>query len=156
MAANDKEGECLDVIAQKFIVDEITDNDKSPVLPAESKKVSDIANTLLFEFDKHYVKKSKHNRGLKIAFFIITFLLIIGVIITLLLAINRVSANGINSETLTFAISSLVSLLTTIIALPLIIANYLFPKNEDGEFLGLIYKIYCKEKGIDITDNENK
>lgn len=99
----------------------------------------------------HYTKKSAHNRGLKIAF----FLMIAALIAFICVLLTIVSLNVVmNENSLGIIITSLVTAMSTIISLTMIIANYLFPKHEDDSIVQLLE--FMKNKDLEDKYGKNK
>lgn len=104
-----------------------------------------IYNDLINEYKIHFAKKSKHNRGLKIAFFCVLMSLVALLIIGMIALCIIVASKWNNfPQAIIVIISSVVTILSTIIALPTIICNYLFHKKEDKDLLDFIIKLNNK------------
>ena len=97
-------------------------------------------------YKTHYETKSKHNRGLKIAFFCVIMSLIAFLVVGLvILCICIVDKWENSSQSLAVIITSVGTILSTIIALPTIICNYLFHKKEDKDLLDFIVELNKKD-----------
>ncbi|MCM1546508.1 MAG: hypothetical protein NC033_05675 [Clostridiales bacterium] len=105
-----------------------------------------IYNDLIDAYKTHYETKSKHNRGLKIAFFwIIMSLITILIIGLIILCVCVVFKWENSSQSIAIIITSVGTILSTIIALPTIICNYLFHKKEDKDLLDFIVELNKKD-----------
>lgn len=105
-----------------------------------------IYNDLIDAYKTHYETKSKHNRGLKIAFFwIIMSLITILIIGLIILCVCVVFKWENSSQSIAVIITSVGTILSTIIALPTIICNYLFHKKEDKDLLDFIVELNKKD-----------
>lgn len=128
--------------AQDIITDKI-ESKESPIDPITKRE--GIYNDLIDAYKSHYETKSKHNRGLKIAFFCIIMsliaLLIIGLIILCIFVVCKWENS---SQAIAVIITSVGTILSTIIALPTIICNYLFHKKEDKDLLDFIVELNKK------------
>jgi ABC-type proline/glycine betaine transport system permease subunit len=128
--------------AQDIITDkvQVRESRVDPITKREG-----IYNDLIDAYKKHYETKSKHNRRLKIAFFCIIMsliaLLVIGLVV---LCICIVFKWENSSESIAVIITSVGTILSTIIALPTIICNYLFHKKEDKYLLDFIVELNKK------------
>lgn len=127
------------MIAQSIITDD-KENLVSTVDPITKRQ--GIYNDLIGAYKSHFETKSKHNRILKIIFFVIIMaliaILIVGMII---LSVFIVCKWGESPQAVTVIITSIATVLSTIIALPTIICNYLFHKKEDKDLLDFIVKL---------------
>ena len=129
--------------AQDIITDK-TENIEFPADPITKRE--GIYNDLIDAYKTHYETKSKHNRRLKIAFFCIIMSLITILITGLIaLCICIVFKWENSSQSIAVIITSVGTILSTIIALPTIICNYLFHKKEDRDLLTFIIKLNKKD-----------
>lgn len=119
-------------------------------IAAEDPTICGETSRLLSHFNQHFEEKNNQNRVLKAWFFGLTWLLIFGVSAGLLVSVVYLAKKEISGEVIAAIITSIVSLLTTILGLPLLLANYLFHKREDNNLTDLIYKVFCVENGIKI------
>lgn len=128
--------------AQDIITDKV--QSKASLIDPITKREG-IYNDLIDAYKSHYETKSKHNRGLKIAFFCIIMglisMLIIGLIILCIFVVCRWDNS---SQSIAVIITSAGTILSTIIALPTIICNYLFHKKEDKDLLDFIVELNKK------------
>ena len=125
--------------AQDIITDKV-ENIEAQVDPITKRE--GIYNDLIDAYKRHYDTKSKHNRGLKIAFFCVIMTLIAFLLIGMItLCILVVCKWENSSQAITVIISSVATVLSTIIALPTIICNYLFHKKEDKDLLEFIVEL---------------
>ena len=129
-------------IAQDIITDK---EERIETQVALITKREGIYNDLIGAYKKHYEEKSKHNRGLKIAFFCIVMLLIAVIIVGMTALCIIVALKWSDyAQAIPVIVSSVVTLLSTIIALPTIICNYLFHKKEDKDLLDFIVDLNKK------------
>lgn len=103
---------------------------------------------LVHAYTEHYSKKSETNRLLKVIFFGFT-LLLLGLLVLGCVAVAIVVCIFVNDQVavLTTLVSSILGAVSSILILPTIICNYLFPKDEDKYIRDLI-------KHFKDTDNE--
>lgn len=129
--------------AQDIITDKI---ERKEALVDPITKREGIYNDLIDAYKTHYETKSKHNRGLKIAFFCVIMSLIAFLVVGLvILCICIVDKWENSSQSLAVIITSVGTILSTIIALPTIICNYLFHKKEDKDLLDFIVELNKKD-----------
>ena len=129
--------------AQDIITDKI---ERKEALVDPITKREGINNDLIDAYKTHYETKSKHNRGLKIAFFCVIMSLIAFLVVGLvILCIFIVDKWENSSQSLAVIITSVGTILSTIIALPTIICNYLFHKKEDKDLLDFIVELNKKD-----------
>lgn len=131
------------MIAQNIITDKLEDIQTSvdPITKREG-----IYNDLIDAYKAHYEIKSKHNRRLKIAFFCVIMSLIALIICGMVALCVIVVLKWDNStQAIAVIISSIATVLSTIIALPTIICNYLFHKKEDKDLLDFILDLNKKQ-----------
>ena len=129
--------------AQDIITDKI---ERKEALVDPITKREGIYNDLIDAYKTRYETKSKHNRGLKIAFFCVIMSLIAFLVVGLvILCIFIVDKWENSSQSLAVIITSVGTILSTIIALPTIICNYLFHKKEDKDLLDFIVELNKKD-----------
>ncbi len=129
--------------AQDIITDKV-ESKESQVDPITKRE--GIYNDLIDAYKSHYKTKSMHNRGLKIAFFCIIMGLIAFLIFGLVVLCVIVVCKWDNSsQSIAVIITSVGTILSTIIALPTIICNYLFHKKEDKDLLDFIVELNKKD-----------
>lgn len=115
---------------------------------------------LVKAFEKHFNKNSKSKIKLKKYFFyvmcVIIFAMIFSFIGTLVFTFKLLFTKNISpsiiSGIIPVIISSFVTMLTAILKLPQIIANYLFNKDEDNQMVEIIKSIQQYE--VDISKSE--
>lgn len=103
----------------------------------------DKAYTKLVEaYQKYYTKKSEANLGLRPLFMKLSFILLF-VLVGACISVGVVGFFILDDAlaVLVSIVSSIASITTSVLVLPKIIAEYLFPKNED-KYLKEIIKIF--------------
>ncbi|MCH5158649.1 MAG: hypothetical protein J1F33_05580 [Clostridiales bacterium] len=128
----------LDDIESQHSLEETETEDRISTLDDRDKKYSD----LLENYNQYYIEKSKSNIGLRKCFFWFSFgllsVMILGMIATAILLcvfVQNYIAVGVG------IVSSLGASVTSILILPRIIGNYLFPSDEDKHIRDVIYKM---------------
>lgn len=138
--------------------DEQIDFEEMNVGEAEYSKRDKLYTVLLEKFFENYGKKSSHNKCYKLFFFItimLTFVTIVGfsVYFMAMVALKETSTYS-DIPTIIGAVSGIIS---AIIVLPKIIAEYLFPVNEDGNMLQLVKNMQINDSDIrKVVSNLNK
>lgn len=94
---------------------------------------------LIDKFVDHYEKRNNHNRGMRIAFFAISFLIILAIIgtfstVSILIAIKE----SINVEGVVAICSACATILTSVLVLPHLVGKNLFPEKEDEQILTFV------------------
>ncbi|MBQ8836417.1 MAG: hypothetical protein IJ002_03010 [Clostridia bacterium] len=149
------------------IFDDVPDNpskipvDDSKLLAASSKEGSEwgeqydrrdtLYSDLLDRYIKVYKSKAAWNKWYKLAFFVIAMLIFIGIVVVSLLAllIAAIMANDQNVvSTVIIAIGSMSGIISSIIVLPKIIAEHLFPTNEDENMIGMVKNMQVNDSKI--------
>ena len=129
--------------AQDIITDKI---ERKEALVDPITKREGIYNDLIDAYKTHYETKSKHNRGLKIAFFCVIMSLIAFLVVGLvILCIFIVDKWENSSQSLAVIITSVGTILSTIIAFPTITCNYFFHKKEDKDLLDFLVELNKKD-----------
>ncbi|MBQ2810004.1 MAG: hypothetical protein IJF11_03835 [Clostridia bacterium] len=138
--------------------DEQIDFEEMNVGEAEYSKRDKLYTVLLKKFFENYGKKSSHNKCYKFFFFItimLTFVAIVGfsVYFMAMVALKETSTYS-DIPTIIGAVSGIIS---AIIVLPKIIAEYLFPVNEDENMLQLVKNMQINDSDIrKVVSNLNK
>ena len=132
----------------------VTDESLVEMVGIELKQYDarDVAYTdLLSDYIKSYNSKRRWNIWYKLAFFIISmlaFVVIIGGSITaIIIAALKISDAEVWSI-IAVAISGVASTVSSIIVLPKIIANHLFPTDEDKNMIDMVKNMQRNDSGI--------
>lgn len=132
----------------------VTDESLVEMVGIELKQYDarDVAYTdLLLDYIKSYNSKRKWNTWYKLAFFIISMLafavIIGGSIVALIIAALKISDAAVWSV-IAVAISGVASTISSIIVLPKIIANHLFPTEEDKNMIDMVKNMQRNDSGI--------
>lgn len=113
---------------------------------------------LLGTYIENY-KKKEHSKGIyKCIFFIITLLLFFGIIVCGLIGIVYLSVFGDGSlANVGIAIANIAGIVSSLIVLPKIIAEHLFPTNEESNMLEMVKNMQDNDANIrSILYEENK
>lgn len=104
---------------------------------------------LLETYIENYRKKEKTKGIYKCVFFIITIILFLGIIVCGLIGIIMLSVYGDgNLANVGIAIANIVGIVSTLIVLPRIIAEHLFPTNEESNMLGMVKNMQDNDANI--------
>ena len=94
---------------------------------------------LMKEYIDNYQRKAKANRIYKGIFFGVTVFAMISLIILPLIILAYMAFTHVfNFESIAVVLGSVASILTAVIILPKIIAEHLFPTNEDEHMIGMV------------------
>lgn len=100
------------------------------------------SSELIGKFVDHYDKRNKHNRGLRIGFFIMSFLALFLVIGALATFSILVAVSGtMNVEAVVSIVGACGTIITSVIFLPKIVGKNLFPEKEDKEILSFVQEM---------------
>lgn len=106
------------------------------------------------DFEKNYKKTHEQKIKLKCCFFWIVMplfiLIVLGSLFSLIISLF------ITGTQIEVVLGSVISLITAIIAIPTIIAKYLFPINEDNDMSTMINKMQNYDKGIRRIEKDSK
>lgn len=104
---------------------------------------------LLETYIENYRRKEKSKGIYKCIFFIITICLFLGIIVCGLAGIIILSVYGDGSWTnVGIAIANIVGIISTLIILPRIIAEHLFPTNEESNMLEMVKNMQDNDASI--------
>ena len=123
---------------------------------------NDIHNMILRSMHDFYIRNQEQKSQLKSKFFSVVMSFYALIIFASILAIFLIPAYCSNSYIAISAIlGALVSLVTTVLKIPKIIAEYLFPKDEDNIMLDmskhvLLHDEILKKNEKPIVDDKNK
>ena len=107
----------------------------------ELEKRSKVATILLYQFGNAFITRFKRKEVFKFVFFCITMALLLAILIVCSILVLRLSDSlKENPEEITAFVTAVVSGITALLGLPLIIANYLFNKEEDKSITDLLLK----------------
>lgn len=127
--------------------DPVVNSETKPTTLEEEIRAREKSYTALTDdFEKNYKKTHDQKRTLKCCFFWIVMPLFVLVVISSLFAL--IASLFITGNQIEVVVGAVVSLITSIIAIPTIIANYLFPTNEDNDMSSMINRMQNYDKGI--------
>lgn len=118
--------------------------------------------TLLLEtYIANYRRKEKIKGVYKCIFFIVTIILFIGIVVSGIIGIILLSMHGDGSlANVGIAIANIAGIISTLIVLPKIIAEHLFPTNEESNMLEMVKNMQNNDSEIRNvlfeTDEEKK
>lgn len=126
----------------------LNDSDEN-LLKKHNQSFVNLLNNYVVSSDK----SQKHKRGMKIAFFVITMVIVIMLILsfvaTIFAGLYMRSVKNISIlELLAPLITSFASVITSIIILPKIIAEYLFDKSEDDRLSQIVSNMQNYDKEL--------
>lgn len=105
----------------------------------KNKKNKNVYTNLIDNFNEHYKARNKHNRGMKIAFFVLAFVsLMIALIMCFYMVYKMLDSDTFTWEYLAGIIGALGTFLTSLLVLPKMIGDYLFPNNGKDEDQALL------------------
>ena len=106
--------------------------------------------TLLLEtYIENYKRKEKTKGRYKCAFFIVTIILFVAIIVCGLVGMVVLSILGDGSlANVGIAITNIAGIISTIIVLPRIIAEHLFPTNEESNMLEMVKNMQDNDANI--------
>ena len=105
----------------------------------EYDKRNSLYTDLLQNYIQVYYKKEKAKSKYKALFFAATIILFCGIVITSLICIFMLSVEGNGSlANVGIAISNVAGIVGTLIILPKIIAEHLFPVDEESNMIGMV------------------
>lgn len=131
--------------SDKALLSTIEKSEKDP----EYEKRNELYTFLLSHYIDSYKKKSKHKSGYKIAFFIIimlAFLCVIGGTVAAILIISG-KETSTNSD-LAAIIGGCATVFSALLVLPKVIAEHLFPPNDDANMIDMVKNMQLNDSGI--------
>lgn len=115
----------------------------------EYQRRNKLYSDLLDSYISIYIVKCRTNRLFKLVFFWLTISVFVIVILSMILAMIIVASKQCkDTSDVVLAISSLSGMLGTIIVLPRIIGNYLFPNDEDENMNGMLKSMQSNDLSI--------
>ena len=132
----------------KVVNDIDVNKDDTPTYEEREQTYTDI--TADFEFN--YSKTHNQKRRLKETFFWFIMILYTAIILVSLACI--VTSLIIGGKHTDIVIGSVASIITSVISIPIIIANYLFPTGEDRDMTTMISKMQDYDNGLRRLENE--
>lgn len=127
-----------------------TIDDKSLELKAREK----VYTKLTEDFERNYYFTHKQKRSLKTAFFWMIMPLYAIIILGSMFAI--IASLFIEGNQVEIVLGAVASIIASVIAIPTIIAKYLFPTGEDKDMTAMINKMQKYDNGIRKIEKENK
>jgi hypothetical protein len=116
---------------------------------AEYNKRNRLYTQLLETYIDYYRKKEKHKGIYKCIFFIVTIFLFVVITVGSITSMVLLSIYGDGSlANVGIAIANIVTIISTIIVLPKIIAEHLFPTNEAENMLEMVKNMQYNDSNI--------
>ncbi len=104
---------------------------------------------LLETYIDNYKKKEKTKGIYKCIFFVITIVLFLGIVVCGLVGLIILSIYGDGSlANVGIAIANIAGIISALVVLPRIIAEHLFPTNEEGNMLGMVKNMQDNDANI--------
>ena len=132
--------------AVEMTKDPVTINEDSTYFESEIKAREMSYTALTDDFEKNYRKTHDQKRKLKNCFFWIVMPLFALVVLGTLFAL--IMSLFLSGSQIEVVVGSVLSLIAAIIAIPKIIAKYLFPPTEDNDMSTMINKMQNYDNGI--------
>lgn len=115
----------------------------------EYDKRNNLYTDLLNNYIQVYRSKEKVKSIYKAIFFVVTMILFCGIVITCLISMIMLSIYGDgNLANVGIAISNVAGIVSTLIVLPKIIAEHLFPVNEESNMIGMVKNMQDNDANI--------
>lgn len=127
-----------------------TVDDKRIELKAREKAYTNLTE----DFEYNYKETHRQKRILKTVFF--WFIMPLYAIIILGSMFAIIYSLFLKSSQIEIVLSAVASIITSVIAIPTIIAKYLFPTGEDKDMTSMINKMLNYDKGIRRIENGKK
>lgn len=135
---------------------EVSDTKLNTAVASQAKEQDEEYNNrnelytqLLGIYIDNYRKKEKTKGIYKLIFYIVTMLLFSGIVICGLLGIMRLSLYGDGSwANVGIAIANVAGIVSTLMILPKIIAEHLFPINEESNMLEMVKNMQDNDANI--------
>lgn len=118
---------------------------------------NELYTQLLNTYIKNYIDKEKVKSTYKLIFFIVTIALFVGIIVCGLISIIAMSVCGDGSlANVGIAIANIAGIVSTLMVLPRIIAEHLFPANEESNMLEMVKNMQDNDANIRNTLYKDK
>lgn len=115
----------------------------------EYNKRNNLYTELLENYIQIYKKKEKNKSIYKFLFFFTTMLLFSGIIIVCGYNMYNISVHGDpGGASVGIALSNVIGIVSTLIVLPKIIAEHLFPTNEENNMIGMVKNMQENDANI--------
>lgn len=113
---------------------------------------------LMDNYIKSYTEKEKNKAIYKGFFFFTTMILFVLIVMICLYSMIRLSLYGDGSlVNVGIAITNIAGIITTIVVLPKIIAEHLFPKDEESNMISMVQKMQENDSNIrDMLHSDKK
>ena len=111
-------------------------------------------SSLLNEYIKEYTSKNLYKKWYKFVFFIITMFALLALVTVPLLVILIVASSlnesniGVDANSIALIAGSVAGIISAIIILPRIIAEHLFPTNEENHLIEMVKNMQTNDSGI--------
>ena len=104
---------------------------------------------LLESYIKVYESKCAWNKWFKLAFFVMSILIFSGIVVVSLASLwITASKKAIGPSDVAVVVSGMAGIISAIIVLPRIIAEHLFPTNEDENMIGMVKNMQVNDSKI--------
>lgn len=137
--------------SEQILTDETLITNIKKQLPTDSEydRRNHLYSDLLAGYHREYQSKSRWKKWYKLLFFVITILCFLGIIIASLYAILLVAKKGtVNVYDLGTVLGSATGLISALIILPKIIAEHLFPLNEESYMIEMVKNMQLNDSNI--------
>lgn len=112
---------------------------------------------LLNDYIEAHKTKEKYNKNYKLVFFVVTICIFVGIIVASLILIFRVSSKSyLGYSGIAVVVGCISSIISSIIVLPKIIAQHLFPVDEDKHILGIVQNMQQHDERLRNIENTSE
>lgn len=140
------------VSSDKLMIAQSNETDNSQ---AQYDKRDTIYTDLLDEYKKQFISKSKWNKWYKLAFFVLAMLVFVGLIFASMHVLFIVANKGdTNAADIAVVVGSTAGIISAIIVLPKIIAEHLFPTDDQSRMIDMVKNMQVNDSKI--RTNKNK
>lgn len=150
-SVNEQSADLKDCTLVKKVEEERSRNGK------EYDQRNHLYSELLEKYISSYENKAKCNKIYKLVFFIISLVVFLGIIaasfISFFIVVNKLNPSLTDFSVVFGAASSVIS---SIIILPKIIAEHLFPTNEDENMIDMVKNMQVNDSKIRTSNSINK
>ena len=131
---------------------DMANNDDDPIMKEYIKKEK-LYTTILEDVEENYKETHKQKRKLKKYFF---WTVLTGYLVTIFGSLIAIIISLINmSNVLAMIVGGVASIISSIIAIPIVIAKYLFPQDEDKDLTSIINKMQNYDNNKRKIESEN-
>ena len=129
------------------------DEEKDPEYDRRNRFYTELLSTYI----KSYISISGYKKWYKLAFFIIVMLVFVFIVVFCVIGIVHISLKE-NTTVADFGVlfSSIAGILSALLVLPKVIAEHLFPKDEDANMIDMVKNMQQNDSGIRNWLHNNK